>query len=87
MLFDYNGTRGFISEVVQRYERTAPPVARYADDVYERLGEGRDVLVREIQTLADLRENDIWLDGHYAANLIYHLEESLGRDTTGQAGF
>ena len=85
--FDFQLCEKYLIDVVAHYEKSAPTVSRYADDVYIRLQEGEPVLVRELLKLVELQLEGEWLPPNAAANLIYHHEERLGRDVTGQAGF
>jgi hypothetical protein len=72
-----------LEEVAERYENDAPTVEAWCDY----LARSRDEQI----TLADLRLlktlHTEQFDGSYAANMVYHLEHRLGRDTAGQIGF
>jgi hypothetical protein len=85
--FDVDKCREFLEVLVLHYEKLAPTVSRYADDVYIRLGDGEPVQIRELTTLRSLYTEDGWQQHNLAANLIYKLEHSLGRDLTGQCGY
>lgn len=65
------------------YEKTAPTVDAWCDW----LANAKDLEI----TLADLNLlNTLATDvppANYAANMLYHLAERAGRDTTGHAGF
>jgi hypothetical protein len=85
---DLDGTLRLIEEAVARYDRTAPTVVAYLDDLYRRVVERpRDVRLVELLRVHRLRECGTWLTGNGAANLVYHLMHELGMDTTGQVGF
>ena len=68
------------------YEKTAPTVADWADDLYIRMNEEPDsVRLTELNVAVDLAALD--LQPNYAANRVYKLMSRLGMDTTGHAGF
>ena len=78
----------YITEVCGQYERTAPTVCEFADDLYRRLNDDADsVRVSEVLCMSNMREEGIWLQPNFAANTVYKLMSRLGQDTTGQAGF
>jgi hypothetical protein len=83
----------FLSQAVGHYEKTAPTVAAYLDDLYIRCNERtEDVRLCEITAVRALYAADgdrpgTWESPCYAANRIYKLMHRLGMDTTGQAGF
>jgi hypothetical protein len=80
--------RRFLTEACATYERSAPTVAAYLDDLYVRLNEDpARVRLAELLGAARLREEGQWMKPNLAANSIYHLMHRLGLDTTGQAGF
>lgn len=85
--FDYDKFDRFVCEASDYYEKSAPTVEAYLDDLYRRVNSGKPVQLREILTISKLWEEGIWLQPNYAANLIYHLMYSIGLDTSGQAGF
>lgn len=78
-----------IADGCDQYERSAPTVHTWLDDLYIRLGEDCDhVAVSELLLAVDLRTNDgIWMRPNTAANRVYKLLHRLGRDTVGMAGF
>ncbi len=78
----------FLTEVCEHYEKTAPTVCAYANDLYIRIGERTDhVRLSELSCVAKLREDGLWEHPNFAANRIYHLMARLGMDVTRQAGF
>jgi hypothetical protein len=78
----------FIEEASTYYEKSAPPLDDYLDNLYRRLqSKLLDVNLREITFVESLRSDGEWMQPNYAANRLYHLMESLGLDTTGHAGF
>lgn len=85
---DIVAIRLFLVEVVQHYEDSAPTVARWADDLYIRLGDNPGaVLLAELLTAQQLKEEEQWALSNYAANIVYKQMYALGQDTTGHFGF
>jgi len=84
---DLEGIEKFLVNAVNHYEKSAPTVSRYADDLYVRLQEKRPVQLWEVLTVLELRTPDGWLQANFAANLIYKLEDRMGRNISGQYGF
>lgn len=78
-----------LTAVCDRYEKTAPVVWAWADDLYRRLREQpTTVALVEITFLEGLRSADgTWAHPNAAANQVYKLLHRLGRDTTGMLGF
>lgn len=88
MFFDFKAATKFVSEVVHHYEKSAPTVSAWADDLYIRLNENTaSVTLNELLQCQALLEEGGWMQPNYAANKIYHLMDRLGQDTTGHAGF
>jgi hypothetical protein len=89
MMLDFKAIEAAIGEVVDRYEKTAPPVSEWADDVYRRLRDADTIVLSELVLIRDLkgRDGEEWMQPNYAANRVYKLLNRLGRDTTGSAGF
>jgi hypothetical protein len=80
--------RAYLKLVVLEYEKSAPTVSAWADDLFIRLGEGmRNVLIIELLSAKDLHSHDGWEAPQYAANKVYKLMNELGQDTTGHAGY
>lgn len=89
-MLDFDAIRDALSRVVEHYEKTAPVVSGWADDVYIRLnGQADKVVVSELMFAQRLigQDGEDWMRSDYAANQLYHLLHRLGRDTTGMAGF
>jgi hypothetical protein len=85
---DHHGLLEHLTRAGQVYEKTAPTVNDYLDDLYIRLNESPDtVVMSELTFVASLLEEGQWMQPNYAANRHYHLMNRLGRDTTGLAGF
>lgn len=85
--YDHEMCEKYLVEICNQYQESAPTVSQYADDLYSRLTSGGVIQLRELTTLQHLWENGQWEAPSFAANRIYKLEHSLGRDVTGQAGF
>jgi hypothetical protein len=85
---DIESIRKFLVLVVSQYEKSAPTVASWANDLYVRLEDNlSSVRVIEILYAQSLLEDDNWEIPQYAANQIYKLMNDLGQDTTGHAGY
>lgn len=79
---------GFIEDACEHYDKTAPTVEAWLDDLYIRLGGNADrVFLDELLAVCKLREDGVWMHPNAAANLVYHLQHRHGQDTTGHAGF
>lgn len=76
-------------EGAKHYEKSAPTVAEWADDLYQRIGDKRadHVTLSELLLASRLMEEGVWMHPNTAANNVYKLNYRLGRDTTGHAGF
>jgi len=84
----FDAVRAFLTAAADRYEKTAPTVAAWCNDLYIRLDEAADrVSVSELLMVSRFVEDGVWMQPNYAANAVYHLQSRLGQDTTGQAGF
>jgi len=78
----------FLARVVQQYEKTAPTVSAWADNLYIRLNEDvYSVWLVELLQAQALLENDHWEHPNFAANRVYKLMTALGQDTRGHAGY
>ena len=87
-MINLKALRDFLARVVMQYEKSAPTVSRWADDLYIRVGEDiRSIQLVELLQAQALLENGQWEQPNYAANRIYKLMDSLGQDVTGHAGF
>lgn len=87
-MIDFDAINARLTEIAGRYEKTAPTVSDWANDLYIRIGEKPEtVALPELAILARFVEDGTWMHPNYAANAVYHLLNRLVRDTTGQAGF
>lgn len=82
-MFDRKSFDAACSIVCGKFEKTSPTASDWADWLYR--AKDAEVTLADIQLLQRLSSEDT--PANYAANLVYHLQESLGRDTTGHAGF
>lgn len=88
-MLDFKAIEAAIGEVVDHYERSAPPVSEWADDVYRRLGNADKIILSELTLIREIRgtNGEDWMQPNYAANRVYKLLHRLGRDTAGLVGF
>jgi hypothetical protein len=85
---DFDALEDHLTRTCEEYEKTAPAVSRYADDLYIRLKESPEtVVLPEILFVSRLAGEGTWMQPNYAANQLLHLLHRLKRDTTGLAGF
>jgi hypothetical protein len=78
----------FLTNACDHYEKTAPTVHAYCDDLYTRMQDNPvEVRALELFAIGSLLEDGVWEQPNYAANRIYHLQERLGQATVGHAGF
>jgi hypothetical protein len=75
----------FLEVACAYYEKSAPTVNAYLNDLYIRIDDMKAVDLREIRFVQTLKENSIWMHPNYAANQLYHLMTDLEMDTTGHA--
>ncbi len=72
---------------VDHYEKSAPTVAAWMNDLYTRIGDNPEsVSLLELLT-ADRLRNSEWMHPNYAANMVYKMKNRLGMSTVGDAGF
>lgn len=77
-----------LTAICDHYEKSAPTVHAWADDLYVRIGERpNDVTLAELMLVARFREDGAWVQPNYAANYVYHKLHSMGRSVVGQIGF
>ena len=87
-MIDLEAIQAFLARVVAHYEKTAPTVSAYADDLYTRLRDDLySVKLIEVMRVQALLESDVWEHPNLAANRVYKLMSALGQDTTGHAGY
>lgn len=83
-----NAVDAMLCHVSGHYALSAPVVSDWADDLYRRINRDTNgVALSEVCFAARLFMNEQWMHPNYAANQLYKLLNSLGRDTTGMAGF
>lgn len=76
-----------LTTIVEHYEKTAPTVSEWADDVYRRMHGNADAVRLSELMLADNLLNPEPMHPNYAANRVYKLMSRLDMETTGHAGF
>ena len=77
-----------LTAIADHYEKSAPTVNEWANDVCIRISEKPEtVVLPELLFVGRLQENGEWLAANYAANQLYHLLHRLGRDVSGHAGY
>jgi hypothetical protein len=83
-----NAIDSLLVSISSHYEKSAPVVSDWADEMYRRISrEPNGVSLSEVCFAARLFIGNQWMQPNYAANQLYKLLSSLGRDTTGMAGF
>jgi hypothetical protein len=88
-MVDYDKLQETLERIVLHFEKTAPTVSNWANDLYIRLAEDIDsVRLVEIRLAGRIysREEGL-MQPSEAANQVFKLMHRLGQDTTGQAGF
>jgi hypothetical protein len=75
--FDVSAFDWFLNDAAGHYEKTAPTVETWLDQVAGRLRDG-SVTIRELSQVQTLLENDTWMDAHGAANLAYKAMSEFG---------
>ena len=87
-MIDINGIQLFLTECCEQYEKSAPTVDAYCNDLYIRINENpASVSLFELLKIQLLKDSNIWMNPNVAANYVYHLETELGRSTVGHIGF
>jgi hypothetical protein len=82
-MFDRKRFEAACAAACGEYEKAAPTVAEWADWLYQ--AKDQDVTLADLHILGRIvTENP---GGNLAANMIYHHQTRLGRDTIGQSGF
>ena len=82
MFFDYHKLRSFLEGAVSHYEKTAPALSTWLDDLYVSLADNpAAVSVFELLQLQQLKMNDEWEHPNYAQNRWYKVRALQGKDT------
>lgn len=80
--------RQFLTDACDHYEKSAPTVHAYCDELYTRLDSNpQSVSLYELRKVVYLRDGGEWLQPNYAANYLYHVMTECGQSTSGHAGF
>lgn len=73
----------FLADACDHYEKTAPTVHAFCDDLYIRMNENpQSVTLFELRKVSYLRDSEQWMQPNFAANFIYHLmnlQREMGR--------
>lgn len=81
LVFNYWATRRFIEDAAAHYDKTAPQLVEWLDEVYRDLeANPRNVTVFELLQLQQLRLDGDWEHPNYAQNRWYKVREAFGRD-------
>lgn len=87
-MIDLNAICKALTDICETYEKTAPTVCEWANDLYIRINEDtKTVTLCELMMVPRFCEEGTWMGPNYAANSVYHLMQRLGRNTVGHAGF
>lgn len=88
-LFNWDACEWFFLEGVKHFEKSAPTVSAYLDDLYVRLKDDPSkVCLREVLRVQQLQDDaGSWMNPHVAANHVYKLQCLLGQKVVGHAGF
>lgn len=82
--FDYHAFAKFATEACDHYEKTAPAVRDYVDDVYMRMQDDPgSIRLTEVTFIGRLRDEGEWMHPNYAQNSLMHHLDRLGRSTVG----
>jgi hypothetical protein len=68
----------FANDAGDYYERLAPQVVTWLDQIIERLDDG-SITLTELRRVAILRMDGVWLDPHGAGNLAYKAMSEFGK--------
>jgi len=81
---DIDLIRSKLSSCCFQYEKTAPVVSRWADELYMTLSENASlVTVWELMVLDKLDADGEWINANYAQNMVYKCMDSLNKNTSG----
>lgn len=88
LALDLDALDQYLTAVVEHYERNAPRVSRWANELYVRVNEAPErVTLAELRGALALCEAGVWEHPNYAQNRIYKMLDRLGQDTTGWLDF
>lgn len=87
-IIDWNGLLTLLMDAQEHYQKTAPQVTAYLEDLEIRLKESQEsVNVLELVQVGTLREDGVWMDPNFAANRMYHVQIRSGREVLGGVSF
>jgi hypothetical protein len=79
--FNYHELRSYIEDAVANYEKSAPQLAEWLDELYIALEQNPiSVSVFELLQLAQLKMDGIWEQANYAQNRWYKVRALKGQD-------
>ena len=80
MFFNYHEARGFLERACAHYEKSAPALCDWLDELYVALNESpMTVTVFELLQLAQLELNGEWEHPNYAQNRWYKVRALKGQ--------
>lgn len=83
-MIDFAALDARLVEATGHYEKTAPVVSNYCNELYARLrDEPEKIVLTEILFVGRLVEEGEWMHPNYAANQLLHVLDRIGRDTSG----
>lgn len=83
-MFDCIEFSRFLEAAAEVYDRSAPTVEQWIDDLYRRIGSNPEtVALTEVLFAQRLRDDGQWMDPHYATNGLLHMLDRIGRSTAG----
>jgi hypothetical protein len=87
MFMNFEEIEQRIADAANEYEKKAPTVRTYLEDLCERMNSLDKVRLSEIRFLESLCEEGLWMQPNYAANCLYKLMDRIGMSTVGHLGF
>lgn len=88
-MIDFDMLQATLEKIVGHYEKTAPTVSDWANDLFIRISDDMDS-IRMVEIMMAGRiwnEKEGFMDGSNAANQVFKLMHRMGQDTTGHFGF
>jgi hypothetical protein len=88
-MIDFDMLQATLEKVVGAYEKTAPTVSDWANDLFIRISEDMDsIRLVEIMMAGRIyNEREGFMGPHEAANQVFKLMHRMGQDTKGHFGF
>ncbi len=80
-MFDYHATRRFIEDAATHYDKSAPALVGWLDELYIALAEApATVTVFELMQLQQLKMDGEWEHPNYAQNRWYKVRGLLNKE-------